>query len=156
MEYYTTFMVKLDKNDQSLLILLEEDSKRTVQYLAQRLGLPPTTVHNRIKRLEQLGIIQRYTVSIDWNKAGKALTAYILVSVEYTLPTGGKVQQDDVARELKGLPGVDEVSVLTGGADALVRARVKDIPDLNELVVRKMRTVPGVDKTQTMLVLSTF
>lgn len=148
-------MSKIDEKDLHLLKLLQEDSHASVQQLAKRTGMPATTVHNHIKRLEQLGVIKRFTVELDWNKVGKPLLAYILVTVEYILPTGGRVQQADVAHEVRGLPGVEEASVLTGGADLLVRARVKDIEELNDLVVNKLRNIAGVDKTQTMIVLST-
>jgi DNA-binding Lrp family transcriptional regulator len=111
-------------------------------------------VHNRIKRLEKLGIIRKYSAEIDWKKAGKPVTAFVLVSFEYILPTGGKVQQEDAAKEIRGLAGVEEVSILAGGADMLVKVRAKDLDDLNDFVVRKLRNIAGVDKSQTMIVLS--
>jgi DNA-binding Lrp family transcriptional regulator len=149
-------MSKMDKNDEKLLQLLHKDSKLSVQELAKETGLPPTTVHNRIKRMEKEGIIKSYTAEIDWRKAGKPVTAFILVSFEYILPTGGKVQQEDTAKEIKGMEGVEEVSVLTGGADLIVKVRAKDLDELNDFVVRKLRNAAGVDKTQTMIVLSSY
>ncbi|MEM4254249.1 MAG: Lrp/AsnC family transcriptional regulator [Candidatus Woesearchaeota archaeon] len=149
-------MSKIDENDIRLLLLLQEDSKSSVQNLAKKTGIPPTTVHNRIKRLEKLGIIKKYTAEIDWKKAGKQVLAYVLVSVEYILPTGGKVQQEDAAKEIRQMEGVEEVSILTGGADILIKVRTKDLDDLNNFVVRKLRNVQGVDKTQTMIVLSSY
>ncbi len=149
-------MDKLDNNDQKLLMLLQQDCKTSVQNLAKETGLPPTTVHNRIKRLEKLGIIRKYSAEIDWKKAGKPVVAYVLVSFEYILPTGGRVQQEDAAKEIRGMEGVEEVSILAGGADLLVKIRVKDIDGLNDFVVRKLRNVQGVDKTQTMIVLSSY
>ncbi|MEM2916051.1 MAG: Lrp/AsnC family transcriptional regulator [Candidatus Woesearchaeota archaeon] len=149
-------MDKLDENDDKLLQLLQSNSKSSVQELAKETSIPPTTVHNRIKRLEKLGIIKKYTAEIDWKKAGKQVLAYVLVSVEYILPTGGKVQQEDAAKEIKQMEGVEEVSILTGGADILIKVRTKDLDDLNNFVVRKLRNVQGVDKTQTMIVLSSY
>ncbi len=149
-------MSKMDNNDTKLLQLLHKDSKLSVQQLAKETGLPPTTVHNRIKRMEKEGIIKSYTADIDWKKAGKPVMAYVLVSFEYILPTGGRVQQEDSAKEIKGMQGVEEVSVLTGGADIIVKVRAKDLDELNDFVVRKLRNVAGVDKTQTMIVLSSY
>lgn len=147
-------MDKLDKKDEELLKLLNDNCKAPVQQLAKKTGLPPTTVHNRIKHLEHLGFIKRYTIEQDWNKLEKSVVAYILVSVEYVLPTGGRVQQADVAHEIKSIAGIEEVSILTGEADLLAKARVKDLTELNDIVVNKLRNVQGVDKTQTMIVLS--
>ncbi len=146
----------MDNNDIKLLQLVHRDSKLSVQQLAKETGLPPTTVHNRIKRLEKEGIIRKYTAEIDWKKAGKPVTAYVLVSFEYILPTGGRVQQEDTAKEIRQMEGVEEVSVLTGDADMLVKVRAKDLDDLNDFVVRKLRNVQGIDKTQTMIALSSF
>ena len=101
----------MDNNDTKLLQLLHKDSKLSVQELAKETGLPPTTVHNRIKRMEKDGIIKSYTADINWKKAGKPVMAYVLVSFEYILPTGGRVQQEDSAKEIKGMQGVEEVSV---------------------------------------------
>jgi DNA-binding Lrp family transcriptional regulator len=148
-------MVKIDKNDHLLIDLLRQDSKRTVQQLAQRLALPPTTVHNRIRRLEQLGVIKGYTILVDETALGKGLAAVVLVTVSSRTPSGIRVSQDDVAREIRSA-GAEGVSVVTGGADIVATVHAKDLAGLNDLVVRKFRTIDGVDKTQTMVVLNTF
>ena len=148
-------MEKVDDKDLKLLALLQENSKNSIQQLAKQTGLPPTTVHNRIKRLENLGVIKNYSTNVDWKKAGKPLLAYVLVAFEHIMPTGGKVQLEDAAHDIRRLSGVEEVSILTGTTDLLAKVRAKDIDELNEVVVKNLRTVPGVDKTQTMIVLST-
>ena len=148
-------MVKIDKNDQLIIELLRQDSKRTVQQLAQRLALPPTTVHNRVKRLEQLGIIKGYTILVDNAALGKGLTAHVLVTVSSRTPAGIRVSQEDVAREIRN-SGAEQVSVVTGGADIIATVHAKDLAELNDIVVRKLRSIDGVDKTQTMIVLNTF
>ena len=64
-------------------------------------------------------------------------------------------QLEDAAHDIKSVDGVEEVSVLTGTTDLLVKVRAQHIDELNELIVKKIRVVPGVDKTQTMITLST-
>ena len=149
-------MEKVDDKDLRLLALLQDNSKASVQQLAKQTGMPPTTVHNRIKRLEQLGIVKGYSVKVDWSKAGKPLLAHVLITFEHIMPTGGKVHLEDAAQEIKDISGVEEVSILTGTTDILAKVRAKSIEELSEVIVKKLRTVPGVDKTQTMLVLSTY
>jgi DNA-binding Lrp family transcriptional regulator len=155
MEYYSIFMVKIDKNDQKLIELLQEDSKRSIQELAQRAGLPPTTVHNRIKKLEQLGVIVRYTAVVNAAKLGKHVTAFVLVTTSSRTPAGVRVNQDDIAREIRAL-GAQEVHVVTGSADIIAQVIAKDLDELNAFVTQKLRSLDGVDKTQTMLVLSSY
>lgn len=146
-------MVKIDKNDHLIIELLRQDSKRTVQQLAQRLALPPTTVHNRVKRLEQLGIIKGYTILVDETALGKGIAAYVLVTVSSRTPSGIRVSQEDVAREMRNA-GAEQVAIVTGGADIIATVHAKDLAELNDIVVKKLRTIDGVDKTQTMIVLS--
>jgi Lrp/AsnC family leucine-responsive transcriptional regulator len=146
-------MSKMDNNDTKLLQLLCRDSKLSVQQLSKETGLPPTTVHNRIKRLEREGIIKGYTVLVDNAAIGREVTAYVLITTVYRLPTGGRVSQEDVAREVKSL-GAEEVSIVAGGSDIIAKVHAKNVAELNEFVVRKLRVVDGVDKTQTMIVLS--
>jgi DNA-binding Lrp family transcriptional regulator len=155
MEYFSIIM-ELNEKDLRILHELKENSKRTTSRIAKRTGLPITTIHNRIKRLEQEGIIKRYTVELDYTKLGKPITAYIMIGVIYMLPSGIKVMQEDVAKEIRGLRGVEQAEILSGGKDLdiLAKIRVKDVEELNDFVIRKLRKIEGVDKTHTMVVLS--
>lgn len=148
------FEEKLDEKDLQVLAEIQENAKRTTSQISKRISIPITTVHNRIKKLEKLGIIKKYTVTVDHAKLGKSIAAYVMVSVIYMLPSGIKVSQEDVAKHIKGLAGVESVEIMTGETDLLVKIRVKDIAELNDFVIRKLRKVEGVDKTRTMIVLS--
>lgn len=147
--------MKLDSHDYAILELLKENSKFTTSQMAKRLVIPITTVHNRIKKLEQLGIIKGYTVVLDYAKLSKGVVAYVLVSVAYRTPAGVRVAQEDIAREIRGI-GAEDVSIVAGGTDIVAKVRAKDVNELNDFVIRKLRNIDGVDKTQTMIVLSTF
>ena len=144
----------LDEKDLRVLDELKENAKRTTSQISKRVNLPITTVHNRIKKLEKLGIIKRYTVELDYKKLDKPMTAYVMVQVIYMLPSGIKVMQEDVAKHIKGLPGVELVELLTGTTDIMVKVRVKDVDELNDFIIRKLRKIEGVDKVQTSVVLS--
>jgi len=118
--------------------------------------MPITTIHNRIKKLEKLGIIGGYTLKLDYNKLGKPINAHILVTVTYNLPSGKKIQQEDVAKEIRKLEGVERVDIVTGITDIIVDVRMETIEELNDFVIKKLRNVEGVDKTQTIIVLDSF
>ncbi|MEM1535602.1 MAG: Lrp/AsnC family transcriptional regulator [Candidatus Pacearchaeota archaeon] len=144
--------IRLDKKDEKILELLKENSKLTTSQISKKTAIPVTTVHNRIKKLEKLGIIKNYTLNIDFKKLGYDIVAFILVTVTYTLPSGEKIKQEQVAQAIKKI-GAEEVYIVTGGTDIIAKVRAKNIDDLNDFVTKKLRSIEGVDKTQTMIVL---
>jgi len=142
----------MDEKDKRILALLRKDAKQRVSQLAKKAGLPTTTVHNRIKRMEKGGIIRGYTVIPDYKKIGKAITAYILITFERT--PDKKYSQKDLAKRLKSFDEVEEVDIVTGETDIVIKVRVGDIDELDNLIINRLRSLPGVDKTRTMIVLS--
>lgn len=144
---------KVDQKDREIITELIANSRQTVGQLAKKIGMPPTTIHNRIKKLEAEGIIRNYTADIDYKKLGRPVMAFIGITVNYNVE-GRKIKQPEIARQIKALEGVREVTILTGGLDIIMKVMAKDIDDLNELVTEKLRDIDGVDKTQTMIVLT--
>ena len=144
---------KIDQKDREIITELISNSRQTVGQLGKKIGMPPTTIHNRIKKLEQAGIIRNYTANIDYKKLGRPVMAFVGITVNYNVE-GKKIKQPEIARQIKKLEGVREVTILTGGLDIIVKVMAKDIDDLNDLVTERLRDIDGVDKTQTMIVLT--
>jgi len=163
MEYYSIvlkafrFMVKymekafkLDEKDRELINELILNSRQTVGKLGKKLGMPPTTIHNRIKRLEKEKIILNYSANINYKKIGRPIMAFVGITLNYNVQ-GKKIKQADVAEQVKKLEGVREVAILAGGMDIIAKILAKDIENLNEIVTEKLRDIDGIDKTQTMI-----
>jgi len=148
-------MSAINEKDSKILEKLKENSKYTVAELAALTGIPLTTVHNRIKKMEQKGVIKNYTLELDHSRMGNNISAYVMINTSTMLANGMKVNQEDVAKEIKAL-GIEKVEILTGGTDIIAKIRVKDVAELNDFVVKKIRHISGVDKTHTMIVLSEF
>jgi len=146
--------MELDQKDLKILETLKESSKLTVNKIGKRLRLPITTVHNRIKKLEKLGVIKNYTINPDYKKLGKDLLVYVQVSVNYTTPTGEKLHQEDIAKKIKKLTDVEEVNIVAGVTDILIKVRLENMEALNNFIIKKLREIPGVDKTQTIVVMN--
>ncbi|MBI4452933.1 Lrp/AsnC family transcriptional regulator [Candidatus Woesearchaeota archaeon] len=142
----------VDNKDRRIIEELVRDSRQTTSQLSKKLNIPITTIHNRIKKLIKTGVIINYTVNLDHNLLGRPVPAYIGVTINYTVP-GKKINQTDIANQIKKIEGVYEVYILTGGSDILVKVLVKDITELNTFVTEKLRNVVGVDKTQTSIIL---
>ena len=144
----------LDKKDRAILKELMRDSRQTTSKLSKRLNMPITTIHNRIMKLRKEKVILNYTINPDYAKLGTPIFAYIGVSVDYSAAgPNKKIKQDEVAAKIKRIEGVQEVTIMTGGTDILVKAIAAVIFSLNKIVTEKMRNVLGVDKTQTSIVL---
>lgn len=135
----------LDERDLAILMSLKADSRRTTKAIAEELEIPRATVHERIRRMVERGIIKRFTVSLDHAALGKPATAFILVSF---LPTA-KVSQRQVAMRIAGLQGVHEVHLISGEYDMLVKVRGTSMEEIGSLVIEGIRGVEGVGRTLT-------
>ncbi len=144
--------IKIDDKDRLILAELTKNSNLTTGKLSRKLKIPVTTVHNRIKKLEKAGVIMNYTVNLNWKILGRPIPVYIGVVINYNV-NGKTINQSEVAKQIKKIEGVDEVYIMTGGSDILVKVLAKDIDDLNEIVTEQLRAIPGIDKTSTAIVL---
>ena len=147
-------MTQLDDKDYRILTLLRENARLTTGEMAKELGIAQTTIHNRIKRMRESGIIKRFTVDLDRKKIGRGLVAYILCTVSYHTSRGQKIDQYEVARLIKALPEVEEVSIVTGENDIIVKVALRDVDELNHFIIDELRNTEGVEKTRTSVVLS--
>ena len=144
----------MDEKDEKILELLSENSKLTTHQISKKTLIPVTTVHNRIKKLENEGIIKKYSVKLDNKKIGKNIAAYIHIVVDYRLLKEIKMSQYELAKKLKQHALVEEASMVTGGTDIIIKVRVKDIDELDDFVTKKLRNIDGIEKTQTMIILN--
>ena len=145
--------VNLDEKDIQILRLLQEDCKRPVRDISRRIGSPITTVYARIKRLEEQGVIKAYKAILDAEKLGRGTTAFILASFRYRMPGIEKtLSQRDIAREVAKFPEVQEVHIITGDWDILIKVKERDVNAIGRFVVDKLRTVRGIERTLTCMV----
>ena len=142
----------LDEKDLKILEILQENSKITMKELSRKIGSPITTTHSRVRRLEREGYIKAYRAILDAKKLGINTSAFILVS--FTKNMG--VDQRRLAREISLLPEVQEVHIITGDWDILLKVKVRDVEELGRFVVDKLRQIHGVEKTYTSVVLDTI
>ena len=137
---------KIDKIDLQIISLLQEDSRLSFNKMAKELGVSVGTVCNRIKSLEETGIIKGYTAIVNPIKIGYGLTAIILIQAE------GK-HLVDVEREVAKMKHIVSVYDITGDFDIAVIARFKDIFGLNTFI-KRLLAMPYVKRTVTNVVLN--
>jgi len=133
----------MDEKDLSIIEELKERGRESTTRIAEKLGIPRVTVHERIKRLVDEKVIKKFTVQLDYHKLGLGTTAFILVSFS----PGAKKTQSELAQEIAKIPNVFEVHIISGEWDFIVKARAKSVEELGDLVVNRLRMVEGVEKT---------
>ncbi len=147
---------KLDEKDLAILELIQEDSKLTAKQIARKINSPITTVFAKTKRMEELGIIKQYKAILSPQKLNLGTSAFILASVSYvTKIDGAPVSQRAVAEEIARFPEVQEVHIITGDWDLLVKLRAENVDAVGKFVVDKLRLIKGLEKTLTCMVFET-
>lgn len=139
--------VRLDAVDRRILALLAEDSRASQRKLARDLHMSPPAVGERIARLERLGVIRGYTVSLDWAALG-----YVTVFLAVTAVQGA--DQAAIFEALALLPEVEDIVVITGSMDMLARLRVRDHTHLRHVLLSTIWRIDGVQRTETFLALA--
>jgi DNA-binding Lrp family transcriptional regulator len=137
--------VHLDRIDLEILRLLAGDARLSQRRIAHEIGTSPPTVADRVARLERSGVIRGYRVEIDRSLLGFPLVAYLgVVAIQGP-------DQADVVTALRALPEVEEVDVVTGPMDFLVRLRVRSHKHLRDVLFERIWTISGIDRTQTFI-----
>jgi len=151
-----SIMLKLDEKDVAILKLIQEDSKLTAKQIAKKVDAPITTVFAKMKRMEEQGIIRGYRAVLSPEKLGAGTAAFILASVSYRAKAdGAPVSQRVVAEEIAKFAEVQEVHIITGDWDLLVKLRAESVDAIGKFVVDKLRLISGLEKTLTCMVFET-
>jgi DNA-binding Lrp family transcriptional regulator len=148
--------LKLDEKDRSILRLIQKNCKLTARETAQKIGSPITTVFAKIKRMEELGVIKEYTAVLDPQKLNRNTTAFILASVTYSKKNNETpLSQRDIAKEIAKFQEVQEVHIITGDWDLLIKLKAESVDAVGKSVIDKLRLVKGIEKTLTCMVFET-
>jgi len=137
-----------DSTDRAILELLQENCKRPLAAIGAKVGLSAPSVAERIHKLEEAGVITGYVAQLDARRLGKDVTAFIGVSTEHPR-TLGKLEAEVVA-----IDEVLESHVVTGAYTLILKVKTRNTETLEDLIDR-VRSLDGVSRTETSVVLST-
>ena len=129
----------LDKIDHKILGLLQVDARLTIQEIGQRINLSKTPVHERIKRLERAGVIERYVTILDKKKLGNLLMVYCQV----TLDRQTRDAFADYEAAVRELPDVLECNRVSGTFDYLIKIVSRDMETYNHFYQEQLSVIPG-------------
>ncbi len=137
----------LEEIDARITAVLAEDGRCSYTDLAERVGLSVSAVHQRVRRLEQRGVIRGYSARIDGEQIGLPLTAFV------SLTPINQAEPDDYPQRLRGLPQIEACHSVAGVESYIVKVRVAS-PGALEVLLAQIRATANVS-TRTTVVLST-
>ncbi|MCC9707445.1 Lrp/AsnC family transcriptional regulator [Streptomyces sp. MNU76] len=137
--------VPLDDTDRQILARLLKDARQSVRALAEQVHISRANAYTRIGRLLSEGVITGFTAQLNPKRAGLGTSAYVTLSTE-------QAAWRDISRELRDIPYVEHVSLVTGDFDVLVLVRAPDNEALRSVVLERIQGVSGVRSTRTWLV----
>jgi Lrp/AsnC family leucine-responsive transcriptional regulator len=143
---------KLDQIDRKILEILQNNAKITNAQLSKEVGLSPAPTLERVKKLEQTGIIESYHAKLDPAKIGLGVSTFVHVGLKGH-------NKENIEVFLSAIRGIDEIIEchhVTGTGDFILRVIAKDITSYQRLMLEKVSEIPVVDNLQSMVILSTF
>ena len=141
-----------DEKDVRILEALKKDGRKPTSKWSKELGIPRVTIHQRINKMIANGIIKKFTVRPDYGKLKKPVTAFILISFE----SNPQVSQRELASKIALMNGVEEVFIISGEWDLILKVRAASAEDIGSIIVDKLRTFEGVGKTTTCISFSSI
>ena len=138
----------MDSTDAQILTILQNDARTSNAEIARQIGLAPSAVLERLRKLEDKGVIRGYRTEIDPRAVEFGLTVFVAVK---TSECGG-----DSEKALVEIPEVLEVHDVAGDDSYWLKIRTKDTEALGRLLREKIKPIPNVLSTRTIVVLETF
>ena len=141
---------KLDKIDLKILKILQENSKITNLDLSKKIGLSPAPTLERVKKLEQAGIIESYHAQVNPQTIGLSVKTFALVSLAWQ-------KENALENFIKKVNEIDEITecyIITGDADFLLKIVCKDLPTYEQLLFKTLSQIEEIERLKTLMTLS--
>jgi Lrp/AsnC family leucine-responsive transcriptional regulator len=140
----------MDHADHRIVDLLQRNARTTQSELARAVGLSQPAVAERIRKLEERGVITGYTARVDAAELGIDVAAFIGVGIEHPKFFEGFI------KKVKGLDEVLECHRVAGEDSFLLKVKTRNTRTLDHLLIEVLRTIPGVTRTHTTIVLASI
>ncbi|HEX9892632.1 MAG TPA: Lrp/AsnC family transcriptional regulator [Gemmatimonadales bacterium] len=139
----------IDDIDHRILGILQDNARISNADIAREVGMAPSATLERVRKLEERGLLKGYEARLDHNLLGRGLTAFIFVRSN-EMPVG-----EGAAKALAAIEEVLEVHHVAGEDCFLVKVRAADTRDLHRLIRERLGAIPQVTSTRTTIVLET-
>ncbi len=135
----------IDNTDRKILDILVKDAKKPFTEVAKQVFVSQGTVHVRMNKMIEAGIVEKTTLKINYAKMGYDITAFIGIYLEKSS------LYDKVLQKLKEIPEVTSVHYTTGNYSMFAKIHCRDTNHLKEVLHDKMQQVQGIDRTETII-----
>jgi Lrp/AsnC family leucine-responsive transcriptional regulator len=140
----------IDEIDAKILNIIQENSRTPNAEIARQVGMAPSAILERIRKLEERGLIQGYTVRLNARALGLGLLAYVFVR------TDDRVGKVSTAEKLAEIPEVQEIHHIAGEDCYLAKVRTADTKSLGRLLREQFGAIKSIISTRTTIVLETI
>lgn len=140
--------MELDDTDRAILRILQENARTPFSEIARQIDMSSATVHDRVNRMEQAGVIEGYHARVDPRAVGLGISAIVGLRVE-------QGREHDTLERLEEIDGVQEVHLTTGEWDVMMRVYASDADALRELMFDQIARMDGFARSHTMVILGT-
>ena len=136
----------MDDKDELILKVLEKNAKLSSRAVAEKTGLPISTVHRRIMKLEKEGIINGYKAIIEYDKTKRPIGAYLFINIAETTPNNGHIPKAKIVATLLRYPEVQELADVQGARfDLIIKSRFPTLKELSDFV-EELREIEGIEE----------
>ena len=142
--------MKLDKIDLKILEQLQTNSKITNLDLSKKIGLSPAPTLERVKKLEQTGIISSYHAKVDPESLGLKVNTYVQVNLAWQKDNA----LENFITKVQSIPEITECYIITGDSDFIMKIVCKDIATYEQLLFKKLSQIDEVERIKTLMTLS--
>jgi Lrp/AsnC family transcriptional regulator, leucine-responsive regulatory protein len=142
----------MDALDRKILKVLQQDARASLQQIGQAVGLSTSPCWERIRKLEQSGVIEGYTLRLN----AQALGLHDTVLVQVTLDSHSDNTLEKFGETLAAIPEVIEAYLVSGEYDYLLRVAVKDTRDYERLLRERLYKIKGIRQSKSSFVLRTL
>ena len=136
---------KVDNVDLKILEILMQDAKKPYTEVAKKAFVSGGTVHVRMNKLEEAGIVEKTTLKVNYAKLGYDITAFIGIFLQKS------ALYDQVMAKLKAIPEITNIHYTTGNYSMFTKIHCKDTNHLKQVLHDKIQQVEGIERTETMI-----
>ena len=143
----------MDKKNQTIIQILSRKAGLSSRTLSKMLKIPISTVHRRVKKLEQEGIIEGYKAIVNFEKTTWPIGALLMVNLAEVIPGKGHIPKKDILRSLSRFNEIEEIiEVQAADFDLILKARFESLKDQSDFI-EELRCIDGIEEISSAIII---